>query len=50
MIYIAYDWPRECIALANWVFYPWSFINMHGKQEWGIRLLGLVVSNWDEDD
>ncbi len=49
MIYVAYDWPKECLSLGGWLFHSWSFRNRHDHYERGIRLFGFVISNWCEE-
>lgn len=46
MMVVDYDWPNECISLRHWLYHSWNFINADGYRERGVRVLGLVLSNW----
>ena len=43
---VDYDWPGECLSVWRWLLCSWDFMNADGYREWGVRVFGLVLSNW----
>lgn len=41
--------PNECISFWKWLYHEWNFVNVEKIHEWGIRILGLSISNFKEE-
>jgi len=48
MLCIYYDNRKEFNSISPWIFYAWSCLNRFGVDEWGVRIFGVVLSNFIE--
>ncbi len=48
---LCYDWPNECMSIWTWAYHSWDFLNSDPEfrnREWGIRIFGVVLTNYDD--
>lgn len=38
--------PSDCTSFYTWLFHKWKFVNVEETHEWGVRILGLSISNF----
>jgi len=47
-MYITYDKISECSSFVTWLVSSWGFVNKNLIREWGIRFLGIVLTNYSD--
>ena len=48
MPYLEYNQMRVCTNFWHWLNFGWNFVNRFGIREWGLRILGISISNFRE--